>query len=501
MKIIRVGIDFGTTYSFIGFEHGDKVMPLIPSKETYGIPSIFYYDGKNKLVGRMAERRSGKHPEYTIRSIKRKLRENIFDIGGKQFTSKEIVKEIFSYIIQSAEEQLSSVYLEEYDEMEAVITVPVDFSEPMKNLIKEAAGEIVLKNGKKLKINGLIPEPIAASIEYFGLKKEKDARILVYDLGGGTFDVAIVQAHAADTEIPYEIISQEGDKSLGGDDWDRELANWIEKQYEENFGEKATNKLRETFLIEARKIKEELTEMEEVDTDIPIKGDYLEISITRAEFEKMTEKLLQRTMKKIHLLMSQQKEKKIDHVILTGGSTYMPQIRRALEQSNLFEKETDILFVEPEHAIAYGAARYAKTKRGDVTVPLIKLKATHGYGILYWFENDEEQKELIKILIPKGAELPYLQSTTSVTRVENQIISTYTVYESEYNGKEFDLIEPQNGNKIMQTRLERKEKIIPKGTRTTDTLSLSEDGILHFKSIDHMSGIEVENSIVVDRII
>lgn len=181
-KTIKIGIDFGTSYSFAGFQHGDFVMPLIPAKERYGIPSVFYYDGSTKLVGRMAEKRARNKPDCVVYSIKRNLGQKEFCVGGTTFSSKELVKEIIDYVVQCAEEQLKTVYMEEYDSIEAVITVPVEFLEPELKLIRDAASEVVLNNGTNLQVTGVLPEPVAAAIEYFGIKKVENTNILVYDL-------------------------------------------------------------------------------------------------------------------------------------------------------------------------------------------------------------------------------------------------------------------------------------------------------------------------------
>lgn len=502
-KTVRIGIDFGTTYSFAGFEHGDFVMPLIPSKETYGIPSVFFYDGKNKLVGRMAESRAIKNPKYAVRSIKRNLSKETFTVADKTFSNKKIVTEIISYIVSCAENQLTNVYLEEYDEIEAVITVPVDFSEPMKQLIREAAAAVKLSNGMKLHITGVIPEPVAAAIEYFGIKKETDANILVYDLGGGTFDAALVQAHA-DGAVPYEVIDQEGDRKLGGDDWDGVLADWIAGKYEQEFGRKPAPELRELFLREARKFKEELTELPVINEEIPIRGEYLEIELTREEFERMSRPLLDRTVEKIRKLLSRQSGKKIDHVILTGGSTYMPQVLNCLRNEGLFPENMDIRLVEPEHAIAYGAARYAATRIWDgkdvvQKEKIIDLITTHSYGIIYFY-SDRGNKEMLEIMIPKGAKLPVSVSMDSYTRFENQSQSIFRVCESDYAGKE-KIIQVSEGHQIMSVTIKRTQKVIPKGSRTTETLSISEEGLLTITSRDHTSGIQVNNSVSINRII
>ena len=500
MKIKKIGIDLGTTYSFAGFLHGDRVMPLIPSRETYGIPSVFYYDGINRIVGRMAERRALNNPQNAVWSVKRNLSRKDFLVGGRRFTPKEIIREIIAYIVSCAEQQLTNVYLEEYDEIEAVITVPVDFTEPMKNLIREAGEQTRTANGKPLRITGILEEPVAAAMEYFGVRKEQAAEIVVFDLGGGTFDAAIVRAHAQGT-IPYEVIDQEGDRSLGGDDWDRLICDRIIEQYQRKFGEKPARQMESQFLIEARKIKEELTELESVDVDIPVKGSYITFTMSRKEFELMSRPLLDRALQKIRMLLSRQPDTEINHVILTGGSSYMPQIMNGLRQSGIFGQETDFLFIEPEHAIAYGAARYAVTRvcAEDMLIQPEKMvirRSAHAYGIEYHFED--QGRDLVRIIIPRGVKLPYSGTVDSYTRVKNQRCSVFDVYEADCAESE-EAVKTEEAHQIMQVEMNRKEIIVPIGTRTSETLTLSSDGLLSIKSIDHNSGIEVNNSVSIQR--
>lgn len=501
-KTIRIGIDFGTSYSFAGFQHGDFVMPLIPAKERYGIPSVFYYDGTSKLVGRMAEKRGKNKPDCVVYSIKRNLGQKAFSVGGRVFSVKEVVKEIISYIIQCAEEQLKTVYMEEYDSIEAVITVPVEFLEPELNLIREAASEVVLGNGTNLQITGVLKEPVAAAIEYFGMKKEEKINILVYDLGGGTFDTALVCA-SPEGEFPYKVIDQDGDRKLGGDDWDRMLAVWMAARYRETFQTEPSFEILEQLLREAKTYKEDLTEVESVNDEVMIEGEYLPVEITRAEFENLTKPLLDRSLMKLKRLLERNPDTKIDHVILTGGSSYMPQVKKALESCGLFEKGTDILLVEPEHAIAYGAARFATTRRADavskkvvVEKKLIELRATHSYGILY--SNYKTKTEFLGLFIYKGDKLPISVKKHSATGYENHRKVVFKIYESDYDGKE-KFIEASKGHQIMSVTMMRKEENVPAGTISEDTMSLTEDGMLTFESKDIVSGMEVKKMTSVKR--
>lgn len=504
-KIVKIGIDFGTSYSFIGFKHGDVVMPLISSRENYGIPSVFYYDGRQKLVGRQAHNQAEKKPEFGVRSVKRKLDEKSFVLAGKTFTPDDVVYEILASIVQGAEQQLE-LYMVDYDEMEAIITVPIEFRETLKYRIRKAAERITIKNGTKLRVTGVIPEPIAAAIEYFGVKNETDSTILVYDLGGGTFDAAIVRANEEGERIPYRIIEQGGDKKLGGDDWDKVVADWLKKEYIKQTNGEVTQQVEKILLSEARQIKEELTTMQEFDYQVVVKNVIFDVHITRDEFNKMTRHLLERSLKIVRELV-QKSTFSINHVVLTGGSSYMPQVKEALENEGIFSNETDIRLVEPERAIAHGAARYAATVEWSEELnemdanqnPLIKLKATHSYGIRY--RNNDDQ-EIIIFLVNKGEELPAQGSTVSYTRFENQKVSNFVVFESSSEtAKNEEVIDKSRfGDIVMELQISRISNAIPKGTESTEILTLTEEGVLHAKAVDHLEGHIVENEINVNRL-
>lgn len=506
-KIKKIGIDFGTNYSFACFVHGDAVCSLIPSNETYGIPSVFYDDGKQKLVGRMAERRAAKNPQYAVRSVKRKLKEScVLQQGNVKYTPQMVIEEILTYLVQMAEQQLTNVYMEEYDELEATIAVPVDFSEPMIHMIREAAGKVKLSNGSNLIVTALITEPVAASIEYFGVKKERDAKIMVFDLGGGTFDAAIVEAKSKG-KTPYKVLDQAGNGNLGGDRWDQALADYLMDRYRKETGKPVKRGAEPSFLLEARRVKEELTELTETVASIMVDGDYVDIPVTREEFERVTAFLMEQAVDKVRELLGRNPGMKIDHVVLTGGSSYMPQVRRSLLESGIFGKETDVLMMKPEHAIASGSARYAATlKRPDVgsadTIdvgeePLVELISSHGYGVAYVYPKRNNEK-MLEIFIPKGSPLPAEASVVSGTLYENQQSSYIAVYETDYMGKD-KIVPLSEGREIMSVTLRRKDKKIPKGAKSTETLTLSRDGILSITSVDHDTGIKVENTITIDR--
>lgn len=491
-KVVKVGIDFGTTNCFVAFVHGDDVRSLVPSKERFGIPSVFYYDGQRILVGQIAADRAKRHPENAVFSIKRKLRQTSVRAGGKDFKPKEIITNIISYIMECAEMMLAQQYMVEYDAVEAVVTVPVDFLNPEIQLIRQAAKEVKLKSGKPFYVTKMLPEPCAAAIEYFGMTGQEDSDILVYDLGGGTFDAALV--HANQTGEPYEVIDQVGNSALGGDDWDEKLGEWLLKQYERAYGITANEVMRRDFIREARVWKHELTDLQETEASVQVKGDIFDQNISRQQFEQMTSSLLRKTEDAIDELVRRQPSRRIGKVILTGGSTYMPQVLAMLRRK--FPSTVDVRQVEPENAIAFGAARYADSIRWAEAEQqkMIDLIAPHSYGIIYW--DEARKRRMINILIRKGDKLPAEVQKHSCTQQDNMTTSNYRVCETDVCDDR-KWIELDEGKEIMLVELTRKTAV-PKGTKAVQHLSLGEDMVLRLRAEDNVNGVSQENELKIE---
>lgn len=499
-----IGVDFGTCYSSAGFVNGDRVMALAPREERNArrVPSVFFHDRKKTLIGSRAVFAGTVRPQFVVEAVKKKLEEPFFVLDDKEYEPEEIVQEILRYLIAGAEQSLreefhSQELAEKQDKpLEIVITVPVKFSEPRKKMIRDAAQSVVLESGRKVKVIAVIAEPVAAAVEYLGFSSARDKSILVYDLGGGTFDTAIVQA-VDNPEEPYIVIGQDG-KGIGGNDWDMRLLQLMEDKLKAEMAELSDERReallqanRHTLLMEATKIKEELSELEETAASIPLQGNYYDIQVKREEFEAVTEDLKQQTIRMASRLMKKYKEYQITDVILVGGSSYMPQIQKAVKQAF---PECRVQIANPEFAISYGAARYAKML--EKLVSPVKLKATHTYGIGYL---DEEGNSKIFNLIYSGDELPVSVQRTSKTSKEGRY-SQFTVFESDCS-KEERVADISRGEEIMSVKI-RRDEVVPAGTESTQTLTLNRDNILEITAVDSLTGrtvsrkLEIESHIV-----
>ncbi len=343
-----VGIDLGTTNSCIAVQEGDNVT-IIPNTEGMRTtPSVvaFTKEGE-RLVGQLAKRQAIVNPERTIISIKRDMgTDRIVNIDGKKHTPQEISSMILQKLKRDAEDYLGEPV------RQAVITVPAYFTDAQRQATKDA-GTIA-----GLEVLRIINEPTAACLAY-GENKQGEHKILVFDLGGGTFDVSILDVG----EGVFEVLATSGDNRLGGDDWDMRIVNWIVSEFKKTDGIDLTNdkmaiqRLREA----AEKAKVELSSMPETTISLPFitanasGPKHLEIPLSRAKFEEMTNDLLERviTPTKRALEDSGLATSEIDKVLLVGGSTRMPMVQRKIRE--IMGKEPT-KGINPDECVAAGAA-------------------------------------------------------------------------------------------------------------------------------------------------
>lgn len=353
-----VGIDLGTTNSCIAvMEGGDAV--VIPNAEGgRTTPSVvgFAKTGE-RLVGQVAKRQSITNPDRTIASIKRKMgTSEKIDIDGKKYTPQEISAMILTKLKADAEAYLGEKVTD------AVITVPAYFSDSQRQATKDA-GAIAGLNVKRI-----INEPTAAALAY-GMDKEASQKIMVYDLGGGTFDVSIIEMDDGVTEV----LSTAGDTRLGGDDFDDRIINWLADEFKkENSIDLRTDKMAHQRLKEAaEKAKIELSGVTSTQINLPfITADasgpkHLDTSLTRAKFDDLTADLVERTMTPVKRALSDAglKPSDLHKVLLVGGSTRTPAVQNAVKSFMGTEPSKDI---NPDECVALGAAIQGGVLGGDV---------------------------------------------------------------------------------------------------------------------------------------
>ncbi|MDU6480098.1 MAG: Hsp70 family protein, partial [Corynebacterium kroppenstedtii] len=357
-----VGIDLGTTNSVVSVLEGGDPTVIANSEGSRTTPSIVAFSKNGEvLVGQSAKNQAVTNVDRTIRSVKRHIGDDSWnvDIDDKKYTAQEISARILQKLKRDAESYLGE------DVTDAVITVPAYFSDAQRQATKDA-GQIA-----GLNVLRIVNEPTAAALAYGLEKGEDDQTILVYDLGGGTFDVSLLEIG----EGVVEVRATNGDNKLGGDDWDQRIVDWLTDKFKSSHGidltkdKMAMQRLREA----AEKAKIELSSSQQTSINLPyitVDEDknplFLDETLSRTEFQRITQDLLDRTRKPFQQVLSDAgiSVSDIDHVVLVGGSTRMPAVTDLVKE--LTGGKEPNKGVNPDEVVAVGAALQAGVLRGEV---------------------------------------------------------------------------------------------------------------------------------------
>ncbi|MBU3924027.1 MAG: molecular chaperone DnaK [Nanoarchaeota archaeon] len=408
-----IGIDLGTTFSAVSVMEGGKPK-IIPNTEGNNTtPSVVSINGSEVLVGDIARRGAIANPKNTIRSIKRLMgTKKMTKIEDKEYSPEQVSAMILQKLKKDAEAYLG------HEVTDAVITVPAYFGDAQRNATKDA-GAIAGLNVKRI-----INEPTAAALAY-GLDKSHDHTILVFDFGGGTFDVSLLELGGG----VFEVKATSGDNFLGGDDIDNLIIEFLAKEFKKDSGIDLTNDLSAMQRLKeaAEKAKIELSSSQQTKITIPYifsddKGPkHLDVNLTRANFEKICDTIFEKLKAPTKQAIKDAKSPKIDKVILVGGSTRIPKVQEIVQEITGMAPDKS---VNPDEAISLGAAIQGAIISGDVKDILLLDVTSLTLGI-------EAQGGIRVSLIERNTTIPTKKTETFTTAADNQNAVTINVLQGE----------------------------------------------------------------------
>ncbi|WP_437185544.1 Hsp70 family protein [Planctomicrobium sp. SH668] len=494
-----VGIDLGTTYSSIAQLNAQGDPVSLPNADGKMItPSVVILgEDKKVIVGPTYERMSLEDPHNIVEAIKRQMGNKDFSLvhAGRTYTPEVISAMILKKLTQDAEKVVGPI-------ANAVITVPYYFNDVRRKATQDA-GRIA-----KLNVIDIINEPTAATLAYawqMGQLGRPEAfagerTIMVYDLGGGTFDVTVVRYNATN----FRVLATDGDVMLGGLDWSRRIVDYLAEQFHKKHGEdpRENAEMMMQLTQDCEQAKRDLSQKSQVSINIYYKGKNLTSALTRSDFERLTGDLMQRTRDTTELVMAQAgvAPGELDELVLVGGSTHMPVVETMLREVTGKAPSREI---SPEEAVSQGAAIHAAILEARATggggrmgqAVLTRLRSvtatdvnSHSLGVKISDPNNRTRK-INHIMIPKNTAIPFQVTQKFVTNTPNQQRIHISVLEG-------DAVDPDACTTIGDFRILSLPPNLPAGSPVQVTYEYDKNGRIHASARELTSNVEAKTEIL-----
>ncbi len=498
-----IGLDFGNFNSFacfisdfdIGTRMGGTVHDLLPARLEEGIPSVYFYSKRlgETLLGENAVRPRAVPLQNRLRYLKRHLGETV-QLDDRTISYDQAITDVIQYCIRSANKKLQDGWRMTTNLVS--LSYPASYTFAQKQRLIELVEKATLEDGTKVKVYGTIAEPAAAALDYLAefAKSNKDTTVLTYDLGGGTFDLGLVSVYpkgrknrSGDTYY-YDIINTRGISKLGGAEFDEVMFQLLYTKVRGTLSNNNIASLRnmaETTKVELSKSTEEMPQLY-------VGDDYIDLPVSRSEFEEASKSLLQRTIDATKQILQEHPNQKPEIILLTGGASQMPMVKRELEKA-IPEYRDKIIYFRPERAIAYGAARYGTAEKNrDVekkfglfgnkkTSSPVRKRVMYDLGVKY--VNDEQDTSgHITVFFKAGTEIPCTSELIKSNQLMEGQFSTFRVFEANKENPNPENI-ADDYTEIMSVTIDHGRKV-PKGHPHESRMQVNDLGILKIEARD-----------------
>ena len=490
-----IAMDLGNVNIFTSYiqemdektKRGGQMYDLIDDRTPSGIPSVYFYSKKvGSLVGNAAQ--TGRAvPLVNRRDLLKRNLGKTFECDGKTISYDDALKEVVEYAVRYANKILHQQTMQTTNLIS--LAYPAVFHYNERKSIVDIVESATLEDGRNLEVVGTIAEPAAAALDYLSSYADKDTKVLVFDLGGGTFDLALVEAfpegrHYENGDVYYyDCLAVDGER-IGGADFRDKMFDILCKKMENTPKGQAYVQA----VNEAEKLKKELSEFEEVTPGLmnPQTGDFYDFTVTREEFEKETKGLLNITVKRVKAMLENNNIPKPDIILLTGGASQMPMIKKALEE-NFPEYKGKIESHRPQKAISYGAARFGVKEHNTDVKSIAQPQASNSvlkrtmYDYGTSCQKASTGKLAIATIISASTPIPFTSEYRSFGTAVKTDSVTFDIWEAKHQNPDCDNL--NDYVKVADVNL-RLGRIVPAYTRVECRMIADENNVLHLEAYD-----------------